>query len=119
MPDLPFDDAGRPDLSALADSVDQSSADWRDALTLCAAVIVSNGALDLSAVPELAESVRAQLLAFSACMRSQGVEGFPDPPADFDGTTAPYPLDSIPSDDPELGTAAGACALTVGAELPA
>lgn len=119
VPDLPFDDAGRPDLSALADSVDQSSADWRDALTSCAAVIVSNGALDLSAVPELAESVRAQLLAFSACMRSQGVEGFPDPPADFDGTTAPYPLDSIPSDDPELGTAAGACALTVGAELPA
>lgn len=119
VPDLPLDDAGRPDLSALADSVDQNSVEWRDALTSCVAVIVANGALDLSAVPELAEAVRAELLAFSACMRSQGVEAFPDPPADFDGTTPPFPLDSIPSDDPELGTAAEACALTVGAELPA
>ena len=61
-------------------------------MTACAAVIVANGALDLSADPELAEAVRTRLVAFSACMRSQGVEGFPDPPADFDGTTPPFPL---------------------------
>ena len=118
VPDLPLDEAGRPDLAMLADSVDQSSPGWREALTACASVIVANGALDLSAVPELAEAVTAQLLVFSACMRSQGVEGFPDPPADFDGTTPPFPLESIP-DDPELGTAAEACALAVGAEAPA
>ncbi|HUP16586.1 MAG TPA: hypothetical protein VM848_11130 [Acidimicrobiia bacterium] len=119
VPDLPLDDAGRPDLSGLADSIDQSSEEWREALASCAAVIVANGALDLAAVPELAEAVRAQLLAFSACVRSQGVEGFPDPSPDFDGTTPPFPLDSIPSDDPELGPAAEACALTVGTEPPA
>lgn len=119
VPDLPLDDAGRPDLTALADSVDQGSAGWRQGLTSCAAVIVGNGALDLSAVPELAEAVRSQLGAFSACMRSQGVEGFPDPPTDFDGTGSPFPLESIPSADPELATAAAACALRVGVELPA
>jgi len=118
VPDLPLDDAGRPDLSALADLVDQSGPEWREALASCAAVIVANGALDLARVPELAEAVRAELLAFSACMRSQGVEGFPDPAADFDGTRPPFPLDSIPDDDPELGTAAETCALTVG-KVPA
>jgi hypothetical protein len=119
VPDLPLDQAGRPDLSALADSVDQSSEEWREALTACAAVIVANGSLDLSAVPELADAVRAQLLAFSACMRSQGVEGFPDPPADFDGTVPPFPFAAIPSDDPELAAAAEACALAVGGAPPA
>jgi hypothetical protein len=118
VPDLPLDDAGRPDLSALADLVDHRSPEWREALASCAAVIVANGALDLAGVPDLAEAVRAELLAFSACMRSQGVEGFPDPAPGFDGTKPPFPLDSIPSDDPELGTAAEACALTVG-EVPA
>lgn len=119
LPDVPLDDDGRPDLSVLADSVDQSAAGWREALTSCAAMIVASGALDLSAVPDLAESVRAQLLTFSVCMRSQGVENFPDPPLDFDGRTPPFPLASIPSDDPELGAAAEACALAVGAEPPA
>ena len=118
VPELPLDEASRPDLSALADLVDQSSPEWREALASCAAVIVANGTLDLAGVPELAEAVRAELLAFSACMRSQGVEGFPDPAADFDGISPPFPLDSIPSDDPELGTAAENCALTVG-EIPA
>jgi hypothetical protein len=118
VPELPLDEAGRPDLSALADLVDQHSPEWRDALASCAAVIVASGALDFAGVPDLAEAVRAELLAFSVCMRSQGVEDFPDPGADFDGTKPPFPLDSIPSDDPELGTAAEACALTVG-ETPA
>ena len=118
VPNLPFDDAGRPDLSVLADLGDQHSPEWREALASCAAVIVANGALDLGAVPDLAAAVRAELLAFSACMRSQGVEDFPDPAPDFDGTTPPFPLDSIPSDDPDLKTAAEACALTVG-EVPA
>jgi hypothetical protein len=116
VPDLPLDETGRPDLSALANTIDQSSEEWREGLTACAAVIVANGSLDLSAVPELAEGVRVQLLAFSACMRSQGVEAFPDPPADFDGTLPPFPLAAIPTDDPEFGAAAKACTLAVGAQ---
>jgi hypothetical protein len=115
---IPLDEAGRPDLSALGDQVDQSSSQWREALASCAAVIVTNGVLDFAGVPELADAVRAELLGFSACMRSQGVEGFPDPAADFDGVKPPFPVDLIPSDDPELETAAENCALTVG-EIPA
>lgn len=115
VPDLPLDEGGRPDLSALADSVDKNSIEWRDAMTACAGVMASNGALDLSGNPELAEAVRARLVAFSTCMRSQGVEAFPDPPADFDGTTPPFPLSRIPMADPDLGSAAEACVPAVGA----
>ena len=114
VPIPPLDGAARPDLSALADLIDQSSPEWREALASCAAVIVANGALGLAEVPDLAEAVRAELLGFSACMRSQGVEGFPDPALDFDGTRPPFPVDSIPSDDPELGMAAANCTLAVG-----
>jgi len=114
LPNIPLDDAGRPDLSGLGNQVDQSSPAWREALASCAALIVTHGALDLAGVPELAEAVRAELQAFSACMRSQGVEGFPDPAPDFDGVKPPFPLESIPADDPELGTAAENCALAVG-----
>ena len=109
VPDVPLDDQGRPDLSALADASTQNSAQWHEALTACAMVIVANGALDLSADPALAEAVRTRLMAFSACMRSQGVESFPDPPADFDGTSPPFPLSAIPVADPELEPAADAC----------
>jgi hypothetical protein len=118
VPDLPLDDEGRPDLSALADAVDQGSSEWRAALTACAGLIAANGALDLSANPELAEAVRAQLVAFSTCMRSQGVDAFPDPPADFNGTTTPFPLSEIPVADPDLGPAAEMCALAVGERPP-
>ena len=115
VPEIPVDDAGRPDLSALAEMSDQNPDAWRAALSACAAVIVTNGALDLSSNPELAEAVRSRLVAFSTCMRSQGVEAFPDPPEDFDGTTVPFPLEVIPAGDPELAIAAEACALSVGA----
>jgi hypothetical protein len=112
---LPIGDDGRPDLAGLADAVNPASAEWREALSACAAVIVESGALDLSGDPELAEAVRAQLKAFAVCMRSQGVEAFPDPPEDFDGTTPPFPVRALPAGDPDLGEAAQGCALTVGA----
>ena len=115
VPDIPVDDGGRPDLSALAGMSDQNPEAWRAALSACAGVIVTNGALDLSSSPELAEAVRSRLVAFSTCMRSQGVDAFPDPSGDFDGTTVPFPLEAIPAGDPELATAAEACALSVGA----
>ena len=115
VPEVTVDDDGRPDLSALADVPDQNPEAWGAALSSCAAVIVANGALDLSSKPELAEAVRTRLAAYSTCMRSQGVEAFPDPPDDFDGTTAPFPNEAIPAGDPELATAAEACALSVDA----
>ena len=115
VPEIPVDEGGRPDLSALAEMSDQNPEAWRAALAACAAVIVTNGALELSSNPELADAVRSQLLAFSTCMRSQGVEAFPDPPEGFDGTTAPFPLELIPTGDAELATAAEGCALSVSA----
>ena len=116
VPDIPVDDHGRPDLSELADVPGQSPALWRAALSNCAAVMVANGALDLSSEPELAEAVRTRLAAFSACMRTQGVEAFPDPPEDFDGTSVPFPPEAIPVGDPDLATAAEACTLSMNAE---
>ena len=113
VPEIPLDAKGRPDLSAIADATRQDPNVWQEALTSCAAVVVANGALDLSAEPELAEAVRGRLLAFSACMRSQGIESFPDPPPDFDGTAPPFPVSAIPVADPELANAGEACASTV------
>ena len=113
IPEIPLDEKGRPDLSALADATRQDPGVWQEALTNCAAVVVANGALDLSAEPELAEAVRGRLLAFSACMRSQGVEDFPDPPPGFDGIAPPFPATALPVSDPELANAAQACVSTV------
>ena len=118
VPDLPLDGAGRPDLSTLANLLDAGTPDWQEALASCAAVLVGSGALDLGGVPELAEAITADLLAFSTCMRSQGVEGFPDPAPGFDGNGPPFPLESIPADDPQFGAAAEVCAQAVG-EVPA
>ena len=115
LPDIPVDDGGRPDLSALAELSDQNPEAWRAALSTCAGVIVTYGALDLSSNPELAAAVRSLLFVFSTCMRSQGVDDFPDPSEDFDGTSVPFPLEGIPAGDPELAAAAEACALSVGA----
>ena len=113
VPEIPVDENGRPDLSALADATRQDPDVWQEALTNCAAVVVANGVLDLSADPRLAEAVRGRLLAFSACMRSRGVEDFPDPPPDFDGTAPPFPVSAVPVSDPDLSKAAEACASTV------
>ena len=113
VPEISLDEKGRPDLSALADATRQDPNEWQEALTSCAAVVVANGALDLSAEPELAEAVRGRLLAFSACMRSNGVDDFPDPPPGFDGTAPPFPISTIPVTDPELAAAAEACASIV------
>ena len=118
VPDLPLDGAGRPDLSTLANLVEAGSPEWQEALASCAAALVGSGALDLGGVPDLAKAVAAELLAFSTCMRSQGVEGFPDPAPGFDGTGPPFPLQSIPADDPQLGAAAEVCVQTVG-KVPA
>ena len=113
VPEIPLQENGRPDLSVLADATRQDPNVWQEALTNCAAVVVASGALDLSAEPDLAEAVRGRLLAFSACMRSQGVADFPDPPPDFDGTAPPFPVSALPVADPELATAAQACASTM------
>jgi hypothetical protein len=117
--DLPLDEHGRPDLSVLADAIDPNSVAWKDALTVCSAVITANGGLGLAGEPDLSDAVMNHLVAFSACMRSEGVEDFPDPPADFDGTSPPFPISAIPVGDPDLGPAAETCAGAVEDRPPA
>jgi hypothetical protein len=114
VPEIPLDDDGRPDLSVLGPSIDQTSSEWRSAISACAGDLTQSGALDLSDQPELAAAVTAELRTFSTCMRSQGVEEFPDPRPDFDGSTPPYPLADIPITDPDLAPAIEACASVVG-----
>jgi hypothetical protein len=112
--EIPRDEAGRPDLAALAGSLGEGLPDLRRALTVCASVLVTSGALDLANEAVLGEAVRSQLAGFSKCMRSNGVESFPDPDPEFDGTSPPYADDSVPVSDPDLESAIETCTQVLG-----
>ncbi|MGH8958636.1 MAG: hypothetical protein ACRDVK_08160 [Acidimicrobiia bacterium] len=108
---IAVDDEGRPDLSALAGEV-ATDPGFRQAVTLCAGPL--SGFLGLENSPGLQVMIRAQLQDYAGCMRSSGVEDFPDPVADFDGTFAPFPPEQLPTDDPDFGPAVEACAAALG-----
>lgn len=112
--EVPLGDDGRPDLTALEQTLRDDLTAMRIALTSCAAHLAASGALDLSDEPVLREAVRTHLTNFSICMRSQGVDDFPDPVPDFDGTGLPYPIADLPMADPEFGSAIEACTAAVG-----
>lgn len=113
---VPLGDDGRPDLTALARTLAEDLSGLREALADCSALLSRSGALDLKGEPVLREAVRTQLTNFSLCMRSQGVEEFPDPDTRFDGTAVPYPTKSLPLTDPEFGLAIDACVAAVGVD---
>jgi hypothetical protein len=50
-----------------------------------------------------------QALAFSACMRSHGVPGFPDPAVAQGGTAVGFKLGTIDQNSPQFQAAARAC----------
>ncbi len=112
VPDLPIDEAGRPDLGPLATANDISTNAFRTALSDCATILAANGVLDANSSAELAEEVRQQLRRFSECMREAGVEEFPDPVDGFAGQGLPFP--SIPIADPELAAAIETCSTALG-----
>lgn len=114
--DVPLGEDGRPDLTALEETLRDDLTAMRSALTACAAHLAASGALDLSDEPVLREAVRTHLTNFSICMRSQGVDGFPDPVPDFDGTGLPYQIADLPVADPEFGSAIEACTAAVGVD---
>jgi hypothetical protein len=107
LADIPLDEQGRPDLSSLVNDVSTDGA-FRQALTECASLLGSY--LSLESKPGLEAMVRDQLVRYAQCMRASGVEGFPDPAIDFDGTTPPFPPEQVPLADPEFGVAVDACA---------
>lgn len=111
LAEIGVDDEGRPDLSAVAgDAVIDPG--FRQAVALCAGPL--GEFLGLEDAPGLQVMIRAQLQNYAACMRSSGVENFPDPTPEFDGTFAPFPPEQIPTDDPEFGPAVEACAAALG-----
>lgn len=112
VPDLPIDEAGRPDLGPLATANDISTNTFRTSLTDCATILAANGVLDAGQDDVLAAEVRKQLEEFSECMREAGVEDFPDPVDGFAGQGLPFP--SIPIADPELATAIETCSTALG-----
>ncbi len=111
VPEIATDDEGRPDLSALSGASTDSG--FRQAVTLCAGPL--SEFLGLEDSPGLQVMIRAQLQSYAGCMRSSGVESFPDPAPDFDGTFAPFPPEQVPTDDPDFAPAVEACAAALGA----
>lgn len=106
--EVPVDAEGRPRLELALVDVDFSNRAAAEALTSCSDHLAS-GALDLSAWPGLQGEVQANLSQFSECVRSHGVEGFPDPVRAFSGVGGPFLLDEIPFADPDLETAVSTC----------
>ncbi|HEY7583334.1 MAG TPA: hypothetical protein VIB78_06915 [Acidimicrobiia bacterium] len=111
LSEIAVDDEGRPDMGALAGDV-ATDPSFRQAVTLCAGPL--SEFLGLENSPGLRVMVRAQLQDYAGCMRASGVEDFPDPVADFDGTFAPFPPEQIPTEDPDFGPAVEACAAALG-----
>lgn len=106
--EIPVDSQGRPRLEIALADVDFSDSAATEALTMCAELLAA-GALDLSVWPELQDEVQAKLSEFSECVRSHGVEAFPDPVRSFTGVGGPFALDEIPYDDPDLEAAVATC----------
>jgi hypothetical protein len=114
VPSLPLDPAGRPNLSGLAVANDPASPQFREALAECAPILAASGLLALDDQPVVLAAVRRHLGRFSDCMRRAGVEEFPDPLPDFDGSAPPFPDGLIPRDDPDLSEAVELCSAELG-----
>lgn len=103
-----LDAFGRPRLDLALADVDLTDPTNSELVATCSSVL-SFGALDLSDTPLLRSQVVEILAAFSVCVRSQGVDGFPDPVPGFNGIGGPYPLAEIPYGDPDFQTALTIC----------
>ncbi len=108
VPEVPLDGLGRPRIGSVLDGLDLSSREVLGALEECGGVLTT-GALALEPDPEMRRLVQAQLEEFSICVRAEGVAGFPDPVASFDGVGSPYPASRIPWAHPGLADAVTAC----------
>jgi hypothetical protein len=109
IPDIRMDSEGRPQLGDLLEDIDTATPAFQAALSSCATILTRAGALELTSDPELQAVIIDQLASFSECMRTNGVDSFPDPTPGFNGTGSPYPLGLIPFDHPDFQTATAAC----------
>lgn len=106
--EISIDGLGRPRMAEALAGLNLADRAVLDALEQCGHHL-SSGALRLDSDPEIAELVQLQLEEFSECVRSRGVDAFPDPRPDFDGVGAPYSVSRIPWNDPDLPAAVNAC----------
>ena len=116
-PDIRLDAQGRPVLDDLRAAVDTSSVEFRRALTDCAPILTTVGALDLRRDPELQAVIVGQLRAFAECVRNEGVETFPDPDPAFSGVGSPFSSDEVPFTNPSFEAAVSVCQDALGAAL--
>lgn len=109
FPDIAIGSDGRPMLGDLTERVDITSPKFLAALSDCSEILTAAGATDLRSDPEFQAVIQDQLQEFSDCMRTEGVEEFPDPIAAFSGGGPPYPLAEIPFADPDFQSALSTC----------
>jgi hypothetical protein len=103
-----LDGLGRPRLAEALRGLDLTDRNVLDALAGCGQHL-SGGALALGPDPRLRELVQDTLQDLAACLRSWGVEDFPDPLPGFDGIGSPFPNTRIPWTDPDLPDAMAVC----------
>lgn len=110
---IPLDAAGRPRFDLVMPEVDFGDETQVEALSECSALL-SAGAIALEVDDDLHSLVMGSLMDFAECVRAHGVEGFPDPQADFAGVGAPFPPEAIPFDHPGLEDATRLCVERMG-----
>lgn len=108
VPEIPRDALGRPRMAEALKHLDLTERSVLDALETCGGAL-ETGALDLSRDPEMQRLVQAALQNLVVCMRTRGVEDFPDPVPGFSGVGSPFPVNRIPWTDPDLPDAVLAC----------
>jgi hypothetical protein len=91
---LSYTDEGRAllDRTFLGDN-DLADPALKDALDTCIDRLRDVGVrLRIGYGPSVLEEIVEQLTAYAICMRENGVDGWPDPVPDFDGSQIPFPL---------------------------
>ena len=99
------------DLAAVAAALDTSTPEVQAAIGACAPLLTTAQRADLAVDPEVRQLVSGQLEAFAACMRAEGVDGFPDPSNE---AIPGFDPDAIPFADESFDAALEQCRSLVG-----
>lgn len=99
------------DLSAIASALDTSVPDVQAAIGECAALLTVVQRTELAGDPEIRQLVIGQLEAFAACMRGEGVDGFPDP---SEAAVPGFDPDAVPFEAEGFDAAVEECRSLVG-----
>lgn len=110
LPDIQIDADGRPILNTeVLDGVDTQSDEFSAAFLICVPILAQASPVQVGSDPELQAAVQDTLRDFSACMRQNGVENFPDPAPGFDGSGSPFPITALDTSDPDVDDAFQEC----------